>query len=98
MQTYMHGHARWRQVDSSFAPAHFNAGNVYLRKHSYDGNPEHLRSALRHCESALEIDNRSVHALVFAGEALLRLGDEAAGATWQCCGLCVCVYEKQTQQ
>jgi tetratricopeptide (TPR) repeat protein len=67
------------QIEPFLAPALFNAGNVHLRKHSLSGDPAHLHKAVDFCERALAVDDKSFHALVFMGEAQLRLGHEAAG-------------------
>jgi Flp pilus assembly protein TadD len=67
------------QIDPHCAPVHCNIGNVYLRKHTQDGDQAHLLRAVDACQRALQIDGKAFHAMVFLGEALLRMGREVDG-------------------
>jgi tetratricopeptide (TPR) repeat protein len=67
------------QLDPYHAPSHFNSGNVCLRQHSETGDASLLDKAIEHCKAAIAIDDKSVHAFVFMGEAYLRQGKEAEG-------------------
>ncbi len=67
------------QIDPHCAPVYCNIGNVYLRKHSESGDPDHLQRVLDNCTKALQIDDKAFHAQVFMGEACLRLGREGEG-------------------
>ena len=67
------------QVDAYCAPVYCNIGNVYLRKHSQDGDADHLQQAIDNCTRALKIDDKAFHAMIYMGDALLRLDRESEG-------------------